>query len=62
MSGYAFSFAPDAAAAAQAWLTALKSERRVSALTLEAYARDLGQFDLPTVGVKSFYRLRRSRE
>ena len=44
MSGYAFSFAPDAAAAAQAWLTALKSERRMSALTLEAYARDLGQF------------------
>lgn len=44
MSGFALTFAPDAAAAAQAWLTALKSERRMSALTLEAYARDLGQF------------------
>ncbi len=44
MSGFALSFAPDAAIAAQSWLTALKSERRVSALTLEAYARDLGQF------------------
>lgn len=44
MSGFAFSFAPDAAAAAQSWLTALKSERRMSALTLQAYGRDLGQF------------------
>ena len=44
MSGFALSFAPDAAIAAQRWLTALKSERRMAALTLEAYARDLGQF------------------
>lgn len=44
MSGFAFSFAPDASAAAHRWLSALKSERRMSALTLEAYARDLGQF------------------
>lgn len=44
MSGFALTFAPDAAAAAQRWLAALKSERRMAALTLEAYARDLGQF------------------
>lgn len=44
MSDFAFTFAPDAAAAAQAWLASLKSERRMAALTLEAYARDLGQF------------------
>jgi len=44
MSGYAFSLAPDAADAASHWLTALKSERRLSDRTLEAYARDLGQF------------------
>ena len=44
MSGFALTFAPDAAAAAQAWLAALKTERRMAAKTLEAYARDLGQF------------------
>ncbi len=43
MADLAFTFAPDAAKAAQQWLTALKSERRVAANTLEAYARDLGQ-------------------
>lgn len=44
MSDLALTFAPDAAAAAQAWLAALKTERRMAAKTLEAYARDLGQF------------------
>lgn len=44
MSGFAFSLAPDAAALAAAWLTALRSERRMSARTLEAYGRDLSQF------------------
>ncbi|MGH6855488.1 MAG: tyrosine recombinase XerC [Aestuariivirga sp.] len=44
MSGFAFTFAPDAAAAATQWLGSLKSERRAAAKTLEAYARDLGQF------------------
>ena len=44
MSDFATSLAPDAAAAAQAWLAALKSERRMSAATLEAYGRDMGQF------------------
>jgi integrase/recombinase XerC len=39
-----FAFAPDAAAAVQTWLGSLKSARRASPLTLEAYARDLGQF------------------
>jgi integrase/recombinase XerC len=39
-----FSLAPDAAAIATAWLASLKSEKRVSAKTLEAYARDLQQF------------------
>ena len=44
MSGFALAFAPDAAAVALGWLAALKSERRVSPKTLEAYGRDLGQF------------------
>ncbi|PZF75289.1 recombinase XerC [Aestuariivirga litoralis] len=44
MSDFATSLAPDAAAAVQGWLASLKSERRMSAKTLEAYARDLGQF------------------
>jgi len=39
-----FDFAPDASAVAQKWLAALKSERRLAAKTLEAYAQDLGQF------------------
>ncbi|MEO9169009.1 MAG: site-specific integrase, partial [Aestuariivirga sp.] len=39
-----FNFATDASAVAQRWLSTLKSERRLSAKTLEAYARDLGQF------------------
>ncbi|WP_421693350.1 tyrosine recombinase XerC [Aestuariivirga sp.] len=44
MSDFATSLAPDAAQAAQAWLKALKTERRMAEKTLEAYARDLGQF------------------
>ena len=44
MSDFALSLAPDAAAAAQAWLQSLKAERRMSPKTLEAYARDFGQF------------------
>lgn len=44
MSGFAMSLAEDAAAVAVAWLQALKSERRLAAKTLEAYARDLSQF------------------
>ncbi|MBC8038404.1 MAG: site-specific integrase, partial [Rhizobiales bacterium] len=44
MSGYASTFAPDAAAAAAQWLAFLKSERRAAPKTLEAYARDMGQF------------------
>jgi integrase/recombinase XerC len=44
MSGFAFHFAPDAAALAAAWLSALKSGRRSAPKTLEAYGRDVGQF------------------
>lgn len=44
MSGSAFTFASDAAAAAAQWLAFLKVERRAAAKTLEAYARDVGQF------------------
>ncbi len=36
--------APDLAAAARDWLAHLAGERRVAALTLEAYARDVRQF------------------
>ncbi|MCB1381269.1 MAG: site-specific integrase, partial [Alphaproteobacteria bacterium] len=44
MTGFALSFAPDAAGVAQRWLASLATERRMSAKTIEAYARDLGQF------------------
>ena len=44
MSDFATALAPDAAAAAQSWLASLKTERRMAPKTLEAYARDLGQF------------------
>jgi integrase/recombinase XerC len=44
MSGYAFAFAPNAANCAAQWLESLKSERRAAPKTLEAYARDMGQF------------------
>ena len=44
MSDFALRFAPGAAEAALRWLAALKAERRLAALTLEAYGRDLGQF------------------
>jgi integrase/recombinase XerC len=44
MSDFATSLAPDAAAAAQAWLVSLRAERRMAPKTLEAYARDFGQF------------------
>ena len=39
-----FNFSAGASAVAQGWLGTLKSERRLSAKTLEAYARDMGQF------------------
>lgn len=39
-----FNLAADAAQVARGWLSALKSERRLAAKTLEAYARDMGQF------------------
>jgi integrase/recombinase XerC len=39
-----FNLAPDAAVIAQAWLSSLKTEKRVSPKTLEAYGRDLQQF------------------
>jgi integrase/recombinase XerC len=44
VSDFAITLAPDAAAAVQGWLRSLTSERRMAAKTLEAYARDLGQF------------------
>lgn len=44
MPDFATSLAADAAAAAQDWLRSLGAERRMSAKTLEAYARDMGQF------------------
>lgn len=44
MTGFALSFAPDAAAAARRWLASLGSERRMAPQTIEAYSRDLGQF------------------
>jgi integrase/recombinase XerC len=44
MTGYAFSFSADAAEVANRWLAALTSERRMAPKTIEAYARDLGQF------------------
>jgi integrase/recombinase XerC len=50
MSGFAMSLADDAAAVAAAWLQALKSERRMAAKTLEAYARDFSQFAAFLVG------------
>jgi integrase/recombinase XerC len=39
-----FNLAPDAAHIALSWLRALKSERRMAAKTLEAYAHDVAQF------------------
>ncbi len=44
MPDYIFTFAPDAAKAAAEWLSSQKSERRAAPKTLEAYARDIGQF------------------
>jgi integrase/recombinase XerC len=44
MPDFATSFAPDAAAVAQAWLASLRAERRMAPKTIEAYARDLAQF------------------
>jgi integrase/recombinase XerC len=39
-----FNLAPDAGAVARTWLSSLATERRLSAKTIEAYARDLTQF------------------
>ena len=39
-----FGFSGDAAEIAVRWLQSLKSERRMAAKTLEAYARDVSQF------------------
>jgi integrase/recombinase XerC len=39
-----FNLAPDASKIAASWLGALKSERRMAAKTLEAYAHDISQF------------------
>jgi integrase/recombinase XerC len=44
MSGFALAFAPDAAEAAAQWLVAQRSGRRAAPNTIEAYARDIGQF------------------
>ena len=44
MTDFAITLAPDAALAVQGWLRMLRTERRMAAKTLEAYARDLGQF------------------
>ncbi len=44
MSGHAFAFASEAATAVSQWLAFLKVERRAAPKTLEAYARDMGQF------------------
>ena len=44
MAGFADYSTPDAAKFISSWLQHLKSERRVAPLTLEAYARDIGQF------------------
>ncbi len=44
MAGFADYSTPDAAKFISSWLQHLKSERRVASLTLEAYARDIGQF------------------
>jgi integrase/recombinase XerC len=42
--GLQFGFSGDAAGIAVGWLQSLKSERRMAAKTLEAYARDVSQF------------------
>ena len=42
--GLQFGFSDDAAEIAVRWLRSLKSERRMAAKTLEAYARDVSQF------------------
>jgi integrase/recombinase XerC len=44
MPGFAITFAEDAADAARQWLAHLAGERRAATLTIEAYARDIGQF------------------
>jgi integrase/recombinase XerC len=44
MTDFALSLDPLASSAASGWLAALRTERRSAAKTLEAYARDFGQF------------------
>jgi integrase/recombinase XerC len=44
MTGFAFTFAPDAAEIAGRWLGSLRTEHRMADKTIEAYTRDLGQF------------------